>query len=670
MRVIAFDTETFYSKDVTVQTVGPWKYARDPRANCYMLSVSDGTETWAGEPKDFNFNSLNGAVLLSHNAAFDQEIYFANLEAGRWPKIDFLDWHCTANMTAYLCNRRSLADAAEFLLDVKVSKVMRNYMKGKTWADAIAEGKDRDLLKYAEDDAILCYRLFAEHGHKWPDFERRLSKLTIEQGRRGVHIHQDRLNEAISNMQQVRAAARETLPWVAAGRPDASPIAMAEECRKVGIPPMPVKAHDAEGAVEWEDTYAPRLPWVKGIKDLRRAKKALATLETMQARMRDDGTMPFTLKYFGAHTGRWSGDGGLNFQNFSRLPLFIDEQWRIIDDPALISELAEQHEKNPDELSVKAVDMRGLIIAPPQKMLAAADLSQIEPRVLNVLCGNHKLLSRIREGFPIYEAHARDSMGWTGGSLKKENKGLYSLAKARVLGLGYGCGWNKFITVAQMMGGIDITVGDREAALRASVDGIIYDTDAEGKPCEPFIHATNYRGELTKETVHGAASREIVRDFRQTNPLITAFWRQMDEALAEAANRGDDLTVELPSGRSLTYRKVRRERRTFTDPNDPTKKVAREVFTAEADSIRRAYYGGLIVENIVQAVARDVFAHNMMLIEEAGHTVLWSVHDEAVCAINSEHEAEDVRRIMATTPAWISACPIDAEVSISDRYKK
>ena len=670
MPVIAFDTETFYSKDVTVQTVGPWKYARDPRATCYMLSVYDGTNAWAGDPKDFNFAALDGAVLLSHNAAFDQEIYAANVELGNWPKVSFADWHCTANMTSYLCNRRSLADSAEFLLDVKVSKAMRNYMKGKTWSDAIADGKDKELLKYAEDDAILCYRLFDEHGHKWTEFERRLSKLTIEQGRRGVHIHLDRLDDAVITMQRVKESARQTLPWVAAGRPDASPIAMAEACRSAGIPPRPVKAHDADGAVDWEDTYASRLPWVKGIKDLRRAKKALATLETMQLQLRADGTIPFSLKYFGAHTGRWSGDGGLNFQNFSRLPLFVDDEWRIIDDVNRISELAEVHEKTPDSLPVKAVDMRGLLIAPPHKILAAADLSQIEPRVLNTLCGNSKLLARIRQGYPIYEAHARDSMGWVGGSLKKENKNLYSLAKARVLGLGFGCGWRKFITVAQIMGGIDITVGDRDAAIKQSTDGIIYNADPDGKEQEPFIRILNYRGEQLKEFVYGAVSREIVSDFRKTNPLITSLWRQMDDALADSANKGDNLEIELPSGRRLVYRKVRREFKSFTDTEDQNKKVRREVFTAEADGIRRIYYGGLIVENITQAVARDIFAHNMLLIEDSGHTVLWSVHDEAVCAVNSDSEAEKVRQIMATTPEWIFACPVDAEVSISDRYKK
>lgn len=74
-----------------------------------------------------------------------------------------------------------------------------------------------------------------------------------------------------------------------------------------------------------------------------------------------------------------------------------------------------------------------MLLAPEGHLLAAVDLSQIEPRVLNWLAGNHQLLQRIRDGFPIYEAHARDSMGWTGGTLKKENPGLYSLAKARCL---------------------------------------------------------------------------------------------------------------------------------------------------------------------------------------------------------------------------------------------
>ena len=657
-RIISFDTETFYDKEVTVTTLGAWKYARHPKAECYLVSVADGSEVWAGHPRDFNFDSLTGAEVVSHNAAFDQEIYLAGVEAGRWPLIQPARWHCTANMAAFLCNRRSLDAASEHLLGVRVSKAMRNYMKGRTWADAVADGKADDLLQYAKDDAILCRRLFVEHGDKWPEHERRLSELTIDQGRVGVHVHRERLEAALTAIERVIEAAKDKLPWIAQGRADASPIAIAEACRAAGIPPMPVKAHDADGAVEWEEIYSPQLPWVKGLKDLRKAKRTRSILQTMLLRLRDDDSMAFSLKYFGAHTGRWAGDGGLNFQNFPRQPLYVTSGYELSD--------------GPSEGGGTEVDLRGLLIPPPGMQLAAADLSQIEPRVLNKLVGNEPFLEKIRAGFAIYEAHARDSMGWTGGKLKEEAPRSYGLAKARVLGLGYGCGWRKFITVAQIMGGINITEDDEPEAIKRSHDGRIYTAHpTTGEPLKaPSILKLNRRNELVWEPVYGVASRTTVEDFRATNPLNTGFWRDMDDALSDAASQGEDLAIELPSGRSLRYENVKREYRTFSDPDEPEVKQRRVVLTAVVGGIRSIFYGGLIVENITQAVARDVFAHNVLLLVDAGIQVIWTVHDEAVCAVKDEAEAEKARRIMATVPPWLEGCPIDAEVVISDRYTK
>ena len=154
IKTIALDTESFYSNEFGIKQLGTHRYAQDPRCDVYLISICDGTETWAGHPRDFNFSSLEGQILLSHHAAHDQEIYLAEKARGLWPEIKFAEWHCTANMSAYLCNRRSLADAADFLLGVKVSKGMRDWMKGRTWDDAVREGKAEDLLKYARDGLL------------------------------------------------------------------------------------------------------------------------------------------------------------------------------------------------------------------------------------------------------------------------------------------------------------------------------------------------------------------------------------------------------------------------------------------------------------------------------------------------------------------------------------
>src|SRR6185369_3555960 len=100
------------------------------------------------------------------------------------------------------------------------------------------------------------------------------------------------------------------------------------------------------------------------------------------------------------------------------------------------------------------------------KMLVS-DLSQIEPRVLAWLVKDKVALAAMAAGDSPYVAHAKASMDWNPsnpkwvkGDLKKEDPGSYALAKVRVLGLGYGAGWRKFITMAQTMAGLDITLGD------------------------------------------------------------------------------------------------------------------------------------------------------------------------------------------------------------------
>ena len=673
-KIISFDTETPYSSDFTVQTLGTHKYAWDPRCDCYLISVCDGETTWAGHPRDFDFSQLDGQIVVSHNAAFDQEIALAKMAQGIWPKFEPAEWHCTANMSSYLCNRRSLAEASSFLLDIKVSKGMRDWMKGRTWEDAVREGKAEELLEYARADARLCRELWVRHGHRWPAWERRLSWLTIEQGRRGVHIHQERLQAGINLLHRVILQATDKLPWVKSGKAPASLHGIAEACRASGIPCPPIKAHDADGAAEWEEKYAPSQPWIKALKDLRKAKKTLATLETMKERLRPDGTMGFALKYFGAHTGRWSGDAGINFQNFNREPIFVRPDFTIEDSRSVIEPLMKQFENDPDDPALQCVDVRGLLLPPPGMQIAAPDLSQIEPRVLSYIAGDHALLDKIRQGFPIYEAHARETMGWTGGDLKSQAKKTYSLAKARVLGLGYGCGWEKFITVAKTMAALDITEDDERVALSQSVDGVIYHTH-EGKEVAPFVWVIRERvdsahGPVTMRerlNVFGANSKVIVKDYRERNPKVVALWRQMQKALEDAV--GGDLEIELPSGRKLTYRAVRCETRTAKDRETglPYKKT---VYTAEADGVRRVYYGALIVENLVQAIARDVFGENMLRILDAGVWPMWSVHDEAVCAAKDDAEAEIACRAMATCPDWLAGCPVASEATISDRYKK
>ena len=243
MRVVSLDFETPYGTDFSVVDLGYWRYARDARCVPYLISVCDGTEAWAGAPEDFNFDSLKDAYLVSHNAAFDQEIALAQHEQGVFTVPDIRTfgmkhWGCSLNMAAYLWNVRSLADACRIGLGVTIDKGVRDRAKDKTVADMKREGWWEDMLRYGRLDAQYCWQLWDKHSAKWPEFERRLSQLTIDQGRRGVRIDVPALDEGIRLMNEIIFRAQQSLPWVARGKKPASPIGIAEECRAIGIPPQ------------------------------------------------------------------------------------------------------------------------------------------------------------------------------------------------------------------------------------------------------------------------------------------------------------------------------------------------------------------------------------------------------------------------------------------------
>jgi hypothetical protein len=695
--IISLDYETFYSKECSVVDWGYYGYTRHPQFHAYMVSVCDGKETWAGSPDEFDFSMLEGKTLLSHNAAFDQEVMLSDVERGRHAMPKIKAWHCTANMSSYLWNVRSLADAVRTGLGLAVNKGVRDRAKGKTWEDMVKEGWADDMLKYAQLDAQHCWTLFDKFGDQWPDWERRLSDLTIRQGRRGVHIDRPRLEDYMQTLQRVIHTAQQSLPWIERGRAPASPLGMAEECRTASIPPPPVKVDDPEAAEAWEAEYAPQFPWVMGVRNLRKAKKALATMETIKLRLKPDDTVPFSLKYFGAHTGRWAGDAGWNLQNQPKSPLFVLPDGTFELRPDRMKELDYKFETGT-LTEAQALDVRGLITARPGFKLVMSDLAQIEPRVLNWMAGNKPLLQLVAAGMSIYEAFARTSMGWTGGELKKEDKKLYQLCKIMVLGLGYGCGWNKFITIAAQYG-IDLTEEDEKYAGLAAADGLIherrfsveaddwlYSSAPEGakvKIVEPNFAADAERvifvkkvkprtGEeyLQPQGVRGQQSRSIVQKFRDSNPLIVALWREADEALAAA--QGGDYVVPLPSGRKLTYRQVRMGIREFTDP-ETKKKTEQRCLTAVVGGRRTILYGGLLVENVTQAIGRDVFAHNWLACEDSQVESLFTVHDENVPEVPSEGAeafASVVQYCMSQCPDWLEGCPVGAETKISERYAK
>lgn len=615
-RIVAFDTETFYNKEVSIKTLGNWAYTRHPQFECYLISVYDGKDSWAGHPKDFDSEKwLAGNVILSHNAGFDISVYQSLLEKGILSPVDIPEWHCTADMSAFLCGYRDLKNATKYLLGAELSKKVRGAAEGKNFAYFHAHPEEwREMRKYAVSDVYYCWKLWDLFSTDWPEFERRLSDAGVYSAMHGVMINWallDSYRDAVSAaLQEVRGK----IPWVATGEPPTSPVSIAKACQEAGLSLPPVKYQDEEGYQRWLDDNAEKAPWVSAISEHRKVNKMLSFLDSVRVRRRTDDRIDAQLLYYGAHTGRWSGSlgeksAGINLQNLRKEPLVL-----------------------PDGTGVH---QRHLFVPRLGYKFVIADYAQIEARVLNWLAGNTELLSLLTEqGMNIYEAHARSTMGWTGGVLKEEDPKKYALAKARVLMLGYGAGWVKFQSTAFKLLGMKLS--EEEA-------------------------------------------RQIVTDFRETNPLICALWAALGDQIREAHSWKEEaerrVDIILPSGRRVTYyevemTRVTRERPKKDNPEEMESYLATE-YTARLGPYRRRVYGGLATENLVQATARDIFAHGLLALLDRGWAVPIHVHDEVVVEVPYGVPAEEVVAVLkGAAPEWAEGCPIDVEAGDALHYQK
>jgi DNA polymerase len=554
-----------------------------------------------------------------------------------------------------MCNRRSLLDSVEHLFGHRVDKGYRGVADGKNWPQDYSPEEQAQVIEAGKSDALWSWRLWDKFSPQWPELERRLSDQTIRQGMRGVQIDTEKLDRYLWQAHAIRTATEKVIPWIADSDDESwddfntkpsSIKCIAEQCRRAGIPCPPVRSDDEEAFLEWESTHAGNHPWITAVSSWRSINKFYQTLVLVKERLRADGTLPFSLKYGGAHTLRWSGDAKINFQNFRKVPLVSNEKGLLEQDDNRVLQAFDCEEetgKLPEWVQF-VLDFRSLIIPRPGKKMIVSDLAQIEPRVLAWLAGDWDMLDRVRAGDSVYVAHARATMGFTGEKMDKTST-EYRLAKARVLGLGYQCGADKFIRMAQNLARLDITADDPE-----------------------WIEETNpFTGKVTRVSGRGSNSRRIVKEFREQNPKITALWGRLGDAFKMSV--GGDFTMTIPSGRKMRYEKVRVVCRMEQDKETKLpKKVT--VFQANTDGRWRGFYGGKLTENLVQATARDVFGEHLIALEDQGYPVLFGVHDEAVTEVDQSVTARDVQEVMSKCPDWLKGCPIGAEAHEVPCYQK
>lgn len=660
--IVAVDTETFWAPKLkyTVRTMLPEHYTRHQLFDCFMASIADAAGEWSGHPTEYDWQRLEGKILLSHNKRFDEAVIKRLIQLGIIKYFRPRAWYCTASMTAYLFGRRALADAVEYAYQIRISKSERDDSAGKHWPQDYTAEQRANFLEYAKGDVKWCRKLFIDYGDRWPEHERAIANWHIQRGSEGVQIDRALLDQYILQTFDCKQKTQSLLPWLTddwdeEDEFDAKPTStkcIAEQCRRVGIPCPPVKAHEGEEAFqEWEETYGPAHPWIAALSSWRSVNKLLKTFERIKDRLLEDGTMPFGQKYCGTNTGRVSGEAQVNLFNQRKQALLIDQNGLMETDDLKIN-AAHKHKKNhghwPENVKY-AIDFRNLIIARPGKQLCTSDLSNIEPRCAAYVACDNAFLQLVRtlsseKGGP-YAAHAIASMGWDPNrNLKKEDPKLYDLAKARVLSLGYGASWRKLIVMARKQVGIDLTVDDPE-----------------------FIEETHpFTGEKKIVSGYGATAKKVVKEYRASNAKIVDTWKMLQEGLQRSI--GETFRITLPSGRKLFFDKIRADVRIEQD--DEGKPYRKTVFTADIGGVRKVVYGSMLFAMTCQAFARDIAYDAVMRLEAQGICVRLMVYDEAVCELDNTAQAEQVTATMKTPPDWLPGFPLATDTKLLACYSK
>lgn len=194
-------------------------------------------------------------------------------------------------------------------------------------------------------------------------------------------------------------------------------------------------------------------------------------------------------------------------------------------------------------------------------------------------------------------------------------------------------------------------------------------TRNQGKVADLALGFGGAKGALRKMGAEGTDEElNKMKDlWRGIHPKTTAFWRAVDLGFAQGGRAGrirfekvaGNVEVTLPSGRTLIYRNVRR----FYDPVDGW-----SITYDDPRGFRTDTWYGSLVENIVQATARELLAAALVRLDERGYPVVFHVHDEAV--IDGLYDIEEISKIMCELPDWATGLPLSAEGQQSERYVK
>lgn len=680
--ILFLDLETFSKEPIKH---GTYKYAENAEILLFAYAVNDAPAQVLDLTGQKNYTLIieqllaEADIIVAHNSMFDRSVLNAN-----GYKTPIHKWQDTMVQALSLSLKSSLSDLCDiFELDAAHAKDK----DGKRLIQLFCKplGKNRKLDRATRETHPEDWAKFIEYArldveamrtiyHKMPDWNFKGNELALWHldqtiNDRGVCIDTELVGAALSAIDREKVRLADESNRLTNGNVDST--TQRDQVLKHLLKNFGIELLDLQKSTVETLLNDGALP--EQVKEILRNRQQASTsstakYQTLANAVNSDGRLRGTLQFNGAsRTGRWSGRT-FQPQNLPRPTLDNDTIEHGID--LLKLGAVDLLTDNIMELTSSAI--RGCIVAPKGKKLVVTDLSNIEGRVQAWLAGEAWKLKAFAEydagtGHDLYKLAYAKSFGIKPEDVTKDQR---QIGKVQELALGYQGGVGAFIAMASAYG-IDLDQLAEQvyptlpkSVIEKSTSTLAWVTENNGKP------------DMLPKTWVAIDGLKVM--WREAHSHINELWADLDSNVCQAINNkgvtyrvgklairrdGMWLRIRLPSGRYLCY------------PNPAIKDNT--IFYKGINQYSRKWqaissYGGKFFENICQAVARDVLASNMSLIEAAGYEIVLTVHDEVICeAPNSvDFNADHLSQLLSTVPPWATGLPLSSGGFESLRYKK
>ncbi|QDP54342.1 MAG: putative DNA polymerase [Prokaryotic dsDNA virus sp.] len=655
MNELHIDFETFCVLDI--RDVGHIRYTEHESCEVLMMSYAiddqptkisvDTRLDYPQMPADFKQAFENNfALIWAHNAGFEKAVIENVLVKLGWPVPNIERWRCSAAVAATLALPRSL-DGFATAVKSPVNKDPRGKALIRKFCKPRKPTKNNPSTRITPSDEPDEFLEFQEYCIDDTNAERASVKKVKHFLMDDSELEIWRLDNTINNrglpldIETVRQFQRIVDVYTA------KQVMIAEKMTG-GISPTQrakilewvndnsnVQLKNTQAATIDEYLEHPAISaLVKRVLGIKKSvgRASVKKLVSMMVIASEDCRARGTLLYHGATTGRWSGQK-LQPHNFSRPTIKnVPQILEVLKSGDL--DFIEMFYADP--LEAVSSCMRAMICAPEGKKLVVADYAAIEARGLCWLAREEEALEIFRTGEDIYKHMAAFIFNKPPSQVASAER---QLGKQVILGCGYGMWVDTFVATCAGYG-MDIGKDLAETAIRS------------------------YRKKYAKIVQLWADVEKAAKQAIKTGKVITL------DRLKFKVKEGF-LFIRLPSGRKLAYPKVR----LITKKDKWGRDRENIAFYGKLGASMKwgtcTTYGGKLVENIIQALSRDLMANGMRAAESEGFPIIATVHDEIIA--EKEDTFEDVEHfesLICTLPAWAEGMPLKAEGYIDRRYRK